>query len=168
MPGLPLAEKVLVSIVSVIVQASPPAWRLEYEVRNLGGAAIWLVVGESLSLRRDESHIELSYARGKMQSDVHVFGYFNPNVVSISPGKSLRRPVEIIWPCPLSDIWNIERVAAPSPGEYEVSVRVGYATTDTPEPPRLGEDVEAPVLRWQNEVVSLPMRITIPPYLPTH
>jgi len=163
-PAIPLAEKVLVSIVSAIVQVSPPAWHLEYDVHNPGKEVIWLVVDESLSFRHDNSHIELSYARGKMQPNVHVFGYFKPNVVQIPPQENVRRSLVITWPCSLSDIWNTEREAAPPPGEYEVSVRVGYALTSAPESPELGEDVEAPVLRWQKEVVSLPVRMAIPPY----
>jgi hypothetical protein len=166
MPSVPLVGKVLVSIVSAIVKMRPPAWYIEYDVNNLGGAEIWLVVDESLVLRLDEAHIELSYARGKMQPGVQVFGYFNPNVVNIQPGRSLRRSVEITWPCRLSDIWNAQREATPSPGEYEVSVRVGFAMTAAPNPPKVGEDVETPVLRWQKETVSPPVRIAIPLYTP--
>lgn len=166
MPNMPLAGKVMVSIVSAIVQVNPPAWRLEYNVRNLSGAVIWLVVDESLKFRRDEAHIELSYARGKMQPGVQVFGYFNPNVVDIPPDGSLLRSVEITWPCRLSDIWNVEREATPPPGKYEVSVRVGFALTATPKPTKVGEDVETSVLRWQKETVSPPVRIAVPPYVP--
>ncbi len=168
MPSIPKVSKVLVSIVSVIVQVSPPAWRLEYEVRNVGGAVIWLVVDESLKMRHDDVHIELSYSRGRMQPGVQVFGYFNPIVANIPPGRSLRRSVEIIWPCPLSDIWNAEREATPPPGEYEVTVRVGFGLTKTPKPPKLGENVENPALLWQNEAVSQPVRIAIPPYTTSH
>ena len=144
------------SIVSAIVNVSPPAWHLEYEVRNLGRVVIWLLVDESLVLRRDDAHIELSYARERMQPGVQVFGYFVPQVVKIPPGGSLRRSVEISWPCSLSDIWNAEREATPPPGEYEVSIRIGFALTAAPQPPKVGEDVEAPVLRWQKEAVSPP------------
>lgn len=164
MPSTPIAGKVLVSIVSAIVQVSPPAWHLEYDVRNLGGAVIWLVIDESLVLRQDDGHIELSYARGKMQPGVQVFGYFDPKVVAIPPGESVRRSVEIPWPCRLSDIWNDRREATPPSGEYEVSVRVGVASTAAPKSPKVGEGVEASVLRWQEEAVSPPVRIAIPPY----
>jgi hypothetical protein len=168
MPSIPIAGRVLVSIVSAIVQVSPPAWHLEYDVRNQGRAAIWLVDEESLVLRRDDAHIELSYARGKMQPGVQVFGYFTPKVLKVPPGGSVRRSVEITWPCRLSDIWNAEREAMPPPGEYEVSVRVGFGSTAAPKPPKVGEDVEAPVLRWQKETVSPPVRLAIPPYTPSH
>jgi hypothetical protein len=164
MPSIPTAGSVLVSIVSAIVQVSPPSWQLEYDVRNLGGAVIWLVDDESLVLKSDGAHIELSYARAKMRPGVKVFGYFDPKVVEIPPGGSLRRSVEITWPCRLSDIWNAERDATPPPGEYEVSVRVGFASTAAPEPPKVGESIEAPVLRWQKEAVCPPVRIPIPPY----
>lgn len=164
MLSVPLAENVSVSIVSAIVQTSPPAWHLEYEVHNLGSAVIWLVVDESLVLLHDESHIELSYARGKMQPGVQVFGYFNPAAVKVPPGESLRQSVEITWPCRLSDIWNAKREAAPTPGDYDVSVRIGFALTPAPNPPEAGEDVETPVLRWQKEALSPTMRIAVPPY----
>jgi hypothetical protein len=164
MPGPPLAEKVLVSIVSANAQVNPSAWHLEYDVRNSGQAAVWLVVEESLVLRCDDAHIELSYARGQLQPDVQVFGYFDPQVFKIPPGGSRRQSVEITWPCRLSDIWNAERETTPAPGEYEVSVRVGFASTAAPEPPKVGESIEAPVLRWQEEAVSPPVRIAIPPY----
>ena len=163
-----MAEKVVVSIVSAIVNVIPSAaWHLEYNVRNLGQQVVWLVVDESLVLRRDGRHIELSYAREKMQPNVHVFGYFDPKVEKIAPERSLQRSIEITWPCILSDIWNAERVVAPSPGEYEVSVRIGFAATAVPEPPKVGESVEAPVLRWQKEAVSLPVWLPIPRYKPT-
>ncbi len=51
-----------------------------------------------------------------------------------------------------------------APGEYEVSIRIGYAATAAPEPPKVGESVEAPVMRWQQTTVSPPVRMAIPPY----
>jgi hypothetical protein len=164
-----MAKNVLVSIARALVNVSPfVAWNLEYDVHNLGQKAIWLVIDESLVFRHDATHIELSYARGKMQPGVDVFGYFDPKVVKIAPGGSLRQSIEVTWPCILSDIWNAERVATPPPGEYEVSVRIGYASTATPRPPRVGESVETPVLRWQKEAVSPPVQIVIPPYTASH
>lgn len=165
MSSISLTGKVLVSIVSAIVQVSPPEWHIEYELHNLREAAIWLVVDDNLVLRHDSTHIELSFARGKMQPGVHVFGYFNPSVVMIPPGGKVSRTVEINWPCRLSDIWNAEREASPLPGEYEVSLRVGFALTEAPKPPEGGEDVETPVLRWQEEVVSAPVHMVIPTYM---
>ena len=162
-----LAGKVLVSIVSALVRTSPVAWHLEYEVRNPEQTPIWLVVKESLVLRRDGQRIELSYARGKMQPGAQPFGYFDPEVVQVPPGGSVRRSVEIDWPVRLSDLWNAEREVALPPGEYEVSVRIGYGTTPKPPPPGLGESVEAPVLRWQKEAVSQPTRLKLPGYKAT-
>ena len=168
MPRTPIAGKVVVSIVTAIVQVSPPAWRLEYDVRNAGGAVIWLVIDDSLMFRQVGRHIELSYARAKMQPGAQVFGYFDPEVVAIPPGGSVRRSVAISWPCRLSEIWNDQREATPPPGEYEVSVRVGVASTAAPKSPTVGEGVEAHVLRWQEEAVSPPVRIAIPPYPSSH
>ncbi len=166
MPSMTIGGTVLVSIVNVIVQASPPAWQLEYEVRNMQQTAVWLVVDESLVLKRENAHIELSYARGKMQPGVQVFGYFDPIVVNIPPGESLRQQVKVAWPCRLSDIWNEVREVVLPPGEYEVAVRIGFASTAKPKPPKVGEGVEGPVLRWQRTTVSPPVRIAIPPYTP--
>jgi len=159
MPNMTMSGTVLVSIVNLIMQVSPPAWQMEYEVRNLEASEIWLVVGESLMLKHDNKQIELSYARGKMQPGVQVFGYFDPQVVKIPAGGSLRRSVEINWPCRLSDIWNEVREVELSPGEYEVSVRIGFALTAKPKAPKVGEDVEDPVLRWQKTAVSPPMQV---------
>ena len=159
-----IVEKVLVSIKSVVVKTSPSTWHIEYNVCNLGRAVIWLIIDESLVLRCKNMHIELSYAREKMQPGVQVFGYFNPAVVNIPPDGSLLRSVEINWPCHLSDIWNIEREVSPPPGEYKVSVRIGFALTEAPQHPNVGEDVEVPVMHWQKEAVSPLVQIVIPPY----
>ena len=88
MPSTPIAGKVVVSIVTAIVQLRPPAWHLEYEVRNQRPTVIWLVIDESLVFRHVGRHIELSYARTKMQPGVQVFGYFDPKVLAIPPGAS--------------------------------------------------------------------------------
>ncbi|SRR5216683_373165 len=168
MPSIPMLGTVLVSIVSALVRVSPSAWHLKYDVRNTGQVVIWLVVDESLVLRRDNANIELSYAREKMKPGVQVFGYFDPKVVKIPPGGSLRRLVEITWPCRLSDIWNDEREAMPPPGVYKVSVRIGFASTAAPKAPKVGEGVEAPVMAWQKTTVSPAVQIAIPPYTPSH
>ena len=162
----PASGKVLVSILSTSVQIDPPMWYIEYEVKYPGATPVWLVVDEGLEFRRDDRQIELSYARGKMQPNVHVFGYFNPEVEKVLPGARSRQTIEIAWPCPLSDIWNTKREATPLPGEYEVSVRVGYAGTAKPLSAEVGESIEAPVLRWQKVAASPPVRIVIPPYKP--
>ena len=167
MASVPMAGAVLVSIVSANVRESPPAWLLDYEVRNESRAAVWLVVDESLGFRREGSRIELSYARGPMQAGAQPFGYFDPEVAELPAGGSVRRHLEIPWPSPLSTLWNEQRAAAPPPGEYEVSVRIGYAGTPSPEPPRDGESVEAPVLRWQRTAESPPVRIAVPAYAPS-
>ncbi len=163
MPNLPVAEEILVSIAAAIVQASPPAWHLDYDVRNQGTAAIWLVVDENLVVRWHDRRIELSYARSKMQPGVTVFAYFDPATVKIPPNASLRQSVNIRWPCHLSDLWNPVREVAPAHGDYEVTVRIGFARTPAPLHSNPGEDVEEAVLRWQKEAVSVPVQMTIPP-----
>lgn len=162
-----MVESMLVTIVSAVVRLNPPSWHLVYEVRNAGQAVLWLVDQESLVLRREDAKIELSYARGDMRPGVQVFGYFDPKVEMLLPGVSLRRSVEIVWPCPLSDIWNSEREATPPPGDYEVSIKIGFAPMAAPEPPGVGESIEAPVLRWQRTTSSAPIRLSLPPYKPS-
>lgn len=152
---------VIVSIVSAVVQTNPPGWQIAYVVKNGGRAPVWLVVDDPLVLRRDGTRIELSFARAKMVPGAKVFGYFDPKVVAIAPGDTVERKVHIAWPLRLDDTFNTEREVAPPPGEYEVTVRIGYGRTPAPPAPRLGEGVEAPVLRWQKEAVSLPVRMQI-------
>ncbi len=156
--------QVSVSIVEAVVDASTPSWRLTYEVRNSTGSPVWLVDDGALALRHVGRQIELSYAREAMQPGAKVFGYFAPAVVAIAGHDALRRSVMLRWPCRLSDLWNPQREAALSPGDYAVTVRVGFGTTDAPAPPRVGQEVEEPVLAWQTTAVSKPMTITLPPY----
>jgi hypothetical protein len=157
-----MARKVEVVIVSAKAEINPPSWEIEYSVHNHTPAMLWLVVEESLVLKRDGARIELSYSRGRMQPGVQVFGYFVPTVIDLPPGRAVSQSVQIGWPCRLNDIWNSEREVALPPGQYEVSVRVGFASTPAPPPPEVGEDVEAPVLRWQEEAASSPVRIELP------
>jgi hypothetical protein len=156
-------------IVSVLIdhastQEKPAGWHLDYSVRNIGPATAWLVVDQSPVFTHEGSHIELSYARAKLQPGATLFGYFDPAVVKLAAGETIRRTVTITWPLSLSDLWNTVREAAPAPGEYSVSIRIGFGSTAKPESPKAGESVEAPVFRWQYESVSPPVKITVPPY----
>src|SRR6266481_2714987 len=105
--------------------------------------------------------VRVSPSAWHLKYGVQVFGYFDPKVVKIPPGGSLRRLVEITWPCRLSDIWNDEREAMPPPGVYKVSVRIGFASTAAPKAPKVGEGVEAPVMAWQKTTVSPAVQIAI-------
>lgn len=160
----PLPGPVRVAIVDAQSHASPAEWQVEYEIRNSGASMVWLVDDARLSLRQDGERIELSYARAPMQSNAQVFGYFNPKTVRLAPGTCLRRTVRIPWPCPLSRLWNPVREAAPAPGRYALTVRVGYARSALPPPPVPGEAIDASVLRWQRQAGSAPAIIDIPPY----
>lgn len=153
-----------VVILNVATQESPPATHIEYEVRNEGSSAVWLVHDQWLVWKQDGDHIELSFKRGVMRADARVFGYFPPLVVRIEPGRQLRETVELRWPVALDPLWNDGTVARPPPGTYLVSVRVGYGTSETPESPATGENVEAPVLRWQHEAVSTAVAMVVPEY----
>lgn len=79
-------------------------------------------------------------------------------------GGQVRREVELTWPQRLSRLWNSEGVATPAPGRYRVRMRVGYGLTPEPPPPVAGEDIEAPVLRWQHEAVSPWVEMIVPEY----
>ena len=99
-----------------------------------------------------------------MRPGAQVYGYFPPSVVRLDPNNSVSRKVRLAWPHPLDQLWNAERWAAPGPGEYQVSVQIGYGLTPEPGPPDVGEGVEDPVLRWQREEVSPAVQMEVPPY----
>ncbi len=155
---------VAVVITQVTSQTMPSTSRVEYEVRNTTSAPIWLVNDGWLIWRQEGTQIELSYVRGAMRPGSQVFGYFLPSVIRIEPGDSLPLAADLNWPYRLDLLWNTERRAAPLPGDYQISVRVGYGLTPVPDDSGLDESVEAPVLRWQKEAVSQPVPIKVPFY----
>jgi len=148
--------------VSVEIVAAEPR-ELRYGVRNEGDARVWVVDDGWLVWRQEGDRIELGFQRVRMRPGVEPFGYFNPQVAGLDAGAEVERTVALAWPQALDRMWNETAEAAPEPGEYEVAIRVGYG--ETPEPPpvtRVGESVEAPVLGWQREAVSEPVRLAIP------
>lgn len=159
-----MTGKVTVAIVSVFSLVEPPISQLEYEVRNGILQPIWLVNDDWLIWLQTRTHIELSYARRKMQSGSQVFGYFSPSVVKINPSDCISKKIQIVWPHTLDQLWNIERYASLPPGKYLVSVQVGYGLTPEPSLPEIGEGVEDPVFRWQKKVVSPEVQIEVPPH----
>jgi hypothetical protein len=152
---------VSVDVTDVASRADPRGAELRYVVRNHSPAAIWVVDDGFLVWREDGRSIELSYARAPMKPGVEPFGYFNPQVVAVAPGEELERAVSLDWPQSLSGLWNAADKAAPEPGEYELTVRIGYGESPEPEPPQLGGELEAPVLAWQREAVSAPARLVV-------
>ena len=161
-PAQPATVDVLIA--HAIAQARPSAWHIDYEVRNAGPATVWLVDGERLVLGLAPGQIELSYARAALQPGVQVFGYFNPACVPLTPGAQLSRQAVVEWPCSLSLLWNASGVAAPLPGDYMVSVRVGFGDTAAPDALQDGDSVEAAVLRWQRTAASTPVPLAIAQY----
>jgi hypothetical protein len=157
-----LSQLVTVSIKELASSVDPPGCDLEYEVSNESHEPIWLVVDDWLIWKQRDRQIELSYARGKMSPGSRVFGYFPPAVLKVEPGRRVTRTVMLRWPQPLDRLWNVAPTAAPAPGEYRVSVRVGYGTVPAPELATVGEGVEVPVLRWQHEAVSNPVEMVVP------
>jgi hypothetical protein len=155
------AGDVTVRITRSTSHAAPPSTSLDFEVRNHGATAIWLVDDAWLIWRQQGSDIELSFARGRTQPGTQVFGYFPPSVEKVEPGASVVRTVRLTWPQRLDRLWNAQSQASPAPGEYNVSIRIGYGVTSEPDPPGL-EDVQAPVFRWQKEVVSPPAAMEVP------
>lgn len=155
---------VTVEILRISSQTNPPSTQLEYRVSNETHAPIWLVEDGWLIWRQKGRAIELCYARGTMQPGSHVFGYFPPSVVQVKAGESVSHVIDLLWPQALDRLWNNTNIAAPPPGRYEVSVRIGYGETAEPDPPDLNESVEAPVLRWQKEAVSKAISFDVPPY----
>jgi hypothetical protein len=155
---------VTVSISQIKTAQEPPSTSVEFVVCNDSAAPVWLVNDQWLIWHQAGQEIELGFQRGAMRPGSHVFGYFPPTVTKIEPGSSHRRAVELRWPQPLDLLWNNSERAAPPPGLYQVSVRVGYGLTPEPESPKLGESVEAPVLKWQCEAVSQPVPMEVPAY----
>lgn len=155
---------VSVEIVEVATRREPPETWLAYRVRNHADGPIWLVDDGWPIWRQDGPRIELSFARGRLQPGAQPFGYFPPTVARIEPGEEVTREVTLRWPLALDRLWNPASEATPPTGEYEVAVRVGYGSRLEPESPVLGQAVEDPVLRWQQEAVSPPAKMYVPPY----
>lgn len=153
-----------VHITRALAQADRSAWQIAYEACNTGADMLWLVDEGTLTLHEAPGRIELSYARSPLQPDALPFGYFPPRCVALAHGDCLQRSVHIDWPARLSTLWNPAREAAPAPGNYAVTVRVGYGETPAPDTPQATEDVQDPVLRWQRTVLSAPVTLTIAPY----
>ena len=153
-----------VHITQAQAQAYPSAWQIAYEACNAGGQTLWLVDEPALTLRQAPGRIELSYARAPLQPGALPYGYFNPRRTPLAGGECLRRHISISWPARLSTLWNPAREAAPAPGDYAVTVRVGYGETLEPAAPQPGEDVQDSVLRWQHTALSAPVTLTIAPY----
>lgn len=160
----PTDDLVTVQIAQAIVTIDPPAWNLAYLVANHGTTTAWLVADNWLVFSQNGNQIELSLARHRLQPGTHVFGYFDPAVTPIPANGSIRRPLIVPWPAPLSDLWNARSEATPPPGRYDVSIRVGYGFTPAPDPPGANEDVEDPVQRWQQIAVSPPLSLDVPIY----
>jgi hypothetical protein len=153
---------VTVDIVGVTSSSAPPGAELRYVIRNDSHLTVWVVDDGWLVWRLADRHLELCYARVPMREGVQPFGYFDPRVVALEPGGALERRVALTWPQPLSRLWNEAHEANPEPGDYAVTIRIGYGETPKPEPPRSLEDsVEAPVLAWQRETISDPARLVI-------
>lgn len=159
-----LPGQVSVSIDRASAQAEPSGWHLDYSVSNAGETPVWLIVDDSLAYQCHGHVMELSHARARLQPGIHSYGYFNPQVSPLPPGGKLPRSLQINWPCRLSDLWNFSREATPQPGDYDVSVRIGYGLTAVPNLPLDGDSVEAPVLRWQQTAVSPSVRLSVYPY----
>ena len=153
-----------VHITQAQAQAHPSAWQIAYEACNAAGQTLWLVDEPALTLHAAPGRIELSYARAPLQPGALPFGYFNPRRTPLAGGECLRRHIDISWPARLSTLWNPAREAAPAPGDYAVTVRVGYGETLEPAAPQPGEDVQDSVLRWQHTALSAPVTLTIAPY----
>jgi hypothetical protein len=152
-----MKEPVTVEITGVSDQGGSTT--ITYVVTNHLNAPIWLVNDDWFVWSRKNSEVEISFARGRMQQGVQVFGYFPPQTIEIPHGERLEKQFALHWPQRLSRIWNAAEITERPPGKFRLSIRIGYGLTPEPEPPTLGEGVEAPVLRWQKEAVSPPVEI---------
>jgi hypothetical protein len=158
------ADAVHVKVTQTTTARRPPSTKVKFVVSNRGTAPIWLVDDGWPIWKQRGRLLEVSLARGKMQPGAQAYGYFDPVVTKIGPGKHATRTVELAWPLPLSRLWNAMAQATPEPGDYRFRIRVGYGLKAKPDRVRLGEEIEAPVLRWQQEAVSDPHSLIVPPY----
>ncbi len=159
-----MSGSLVVDITSVASTAQPPATTVEYAVRNASGRPAWMVDDGWLIFRQDGNSIELSFARGRLQAGAQVFGYFPPAVARLDPGEVAERRFTLSWPLALDRLWNADRIAAPRPGEYRLSVCAGYGTTPQADDPEAGEGVDGGIQRWQRLALSAPVTVRIPAY----
>lgn len=157
-------DAIVVVILNVVTLTTPPVTVIEYEVRNEGAAPIWLVHDGWPIWKQDGEYIELSFKRGAMRVGAQIFGYFPPAVVKVESKGRFQETVELKWPLDLDPLWNTMALARPTPGPYQVSVRVGYGLSAEPDAPTVGQSVEAGVLLWQQEAVSLTVAMIVPEY----
>lgn len=151
------AEGVRVAIVGLEDEPDRAATTLTYEVVNRSAGPIWLVADDWIVWRRAGEEIEIGLARVPLRPGVQVFGYFPPSVVEVAAGRSIPRALRLGWPLSLSGLWNEVRLVERPSGTCRIRVRVGYGLRPQPGDPALGEPVDAPVFRWQREVVSQPV-----------
>ena len=156
-----------VEITNVAWRRDPPGSVVEYRVLNRGDRPIWMVDDGWITWRQKGSAIELSLARGRMSPGSAVFGYFPPEVREIRPGETYSAKLSLDWPLHLDRLWNEQEEAAPDPGRYDLSLRIGYGETPERGPLLDGDGVEDPILRWQKESVSDPYPLEIGEYRPS-
>ena len=159
-----MSGSLVVDVTSVTSTVQPPTTEVAYAVRNVGAQPVWMVDDGWLIFRQDGDRIELSFARGRLQKGAQVFGYFAPAVVRLDPGEVADRRFTLTWPLVLDRVWNTDRIATPPPGEYRLSVCVGYGTTPRADDPQSGEDVDGGIQRWQRLALSAPVPVRIPAY----
>jgi hypothetical protein len=154
----------VVDIVAVTSSVQPPTTDVRYSVRNAGAQPVWLVDDGWLVFQQNGERIEVSFARARLQKGLQIFGYFAPAVVRLNAGEATDRCFTLTWPMLLDRMWNTDRIATPTPGPYQLSVRVGYGNTPQADEPNSGEDVDGGVQRWQRFAVSAPVPLTVPAY----
>ena len=152
-----MAEAVIIEITGVADRGT--STEITYAVANRAAAPIWLVNDPWFVWHRKNADAEISFARGRMKEGVHPFGYFPPETEEIPPGGRREKQFTLNWPQRLSRLWNHAEIAERPKGRFRLSVRIGYGLAPEPDPPKLGEEVEDPVLRWQKEAVSPPLEI---------
>lgn len=154
----------VVDIASVTSTTQPPATEVVYKVRNTDMQPVWMVDDGWLIFRQDGDLIEVSFARGRLRKGVQVFGYFAPAVLRLNPSEQVERHFTLTWPLELDRMWNVDRIAAPTPGKHRLSIRVGYGITPQADEPKSGKSVDGPIDRWQRLGQSAPVTFRIPAY----
>lgn len=162
--ALIMVSTVSVDVLSISTTTEPPMTQLSYKVLNSGKNPIWLVDDNWLVWRQKDNRIELSFARERMQPGVEAFGYFKPQVIKIESGNFVIKDIELDWPLTLDRIWNSRGYVTPEPGEFVVSIKVGYGLTRESDSLSEKGSVEEPILQWQSTAVSEGTMMVVPKY----
>lgn len=151
---------VSIDIIAISKSVVDESHTVSYRISNLYDRPIFLVSDDWFTWNYNNKLIELCFARTRMQEGVHVFGYFLPAVMKMSPQQTIERTILLSWPLKLNDIWNSQEYAQPEKGNNRIKIKIGYGLTEKAES-RSASDPEEDVLNWQLTAESREYEIMI-------